>query len=107
MLIINESIRKRVHLLDYFCNAPKSIKFIAHLNRIASAIIRVLVRQLLVQMKSFDVLDKCLSFCDELTHGLLLAIPERIIHELKEHVEDSSFNLLSITVRVEQVPQLH
>lgn len=86
--------------MDYLGNAPKSFKLIAHLNRIASAIIRVLLRQFLVQMKSFDVLDKCLSFCDELTHGLLLAIPERIIREFKEHVEDSSFNLLSITIRI-------
>ena len=122
MLVVNELFAELEHLLDEFLGCPKAIDLFLDLScprslDLAHGVIGIctfvvvifssLQADLVLSLEGFNVLEESCSCLDKLVQAFLVAVPVRIVCQLEEHVEDSSFDLLAISVRVQSVPQLH
>ena len=89
-------------------NFPYSIDLVSYLLH-CCLLLRCIAKLslLLLSLKSFDVIDELVRFSYELIHSLRLTIPVWIIDKLEEYVENSAFNFLSVSVRIQIVPELH
>lgn len=109
MLVVDKFVRQRVELLDEVVYSPHARDLFPHLDRAATSHrvnLLQLRAKLVPSLQVFDFFSKFCRLVDHLIHALLRTVPVGVIHQLEEDVDDSTFDLVAISERVENVPEL-